>query len=344
MTHKLPDDLPGRLLGSKHASARPVPPPPDALVAAVRARLERGRRLRSLWRIAGVAVAAGVATAGIYLGVGAARGEHPGARVSSASGVAVLTPQGSQAVAVTPGMPVSEGSWVVTHEGGAARIELASGSSLSLASSSQLQVVQLDAQQRFRLSGGRAAVHVQRLPASQRFVVATDDVEVEVRGTRFEVESTQVDAACDVATATRVVVLEGTVVVRRGADDVELVGPAHWPDCKRVDAVEPPPAAEPHVVEKVGRAPRRAVAELAELNARYRAALVAKRRGDAKSALAQFEDFYRTYPNSQLAEAARVEALRLLGRTDAGKAAAADYLARYPSGFARDEARAMLGP
>jgi hypothetical protein len=250
-------------------------------------------------------------------------------------------------------MAVGEGARVVTHQGGTARLQLATGSELSLGSSAELEVQRLEQHQRFRLGAGRASVHVQPLASGQRFVLVTDDVEVEVRGTRFEVESTQVDAACDVATATRVSVLEGTVVVRRGADTVTLVGPSHWPECGRAEA--PVAAPEPELPSVAPPAPapgspavrhvRPHGAALSELNARYREALAAKRRGDVNAALQQFEDFYRQHPESQLAEAARVEALRLLVKSDAegARAAAEEYLSIYPKGFARDEARAMLG-
>jgi TolA-binding protein len=110
------------------------------------------------------------------------------------------------------------------------------------------------------------------------------------------------------------------------------------------EPVREAPAAPPAPKVRAPHASRDAA--LAELNARYREAIAARRRGDVSSALKLFTDFYQQHPESQLAEAARVEALRLLGKSDpaAARAAAEEYLSIYPKGFARDEARAMLQP
>ncbi len=350
MKHELPEDLPGRLLRAGQPGPRPVPPPPDALLGAVRDAMEGARRRARLRVGALVALAAGLAAAGAWFGF-SLRGAPPRAAVESLSGMAVLTPQGGQAVALSAGMPVEEGARIVTMQGGSAQLKLRSGTELAVGASAELEVQGLADHQRFRLAAGRATVHVRPLARGQRFVLSTEDAELEVHGTRFEVESTQVDAACDVATATRVAVFEGRVVVRHGADVVSLEAPAHWPECGATgqlapDVVpeqeatleaQPPPAPAPRKEQR---------ASLNELNARYREAIAAKRRGDSKRALELFQQFYERYPHSQLAEAARVEALRLLGRTDveAARAAAKEYLARHPRGFARDEAKALLEP
>lgn len=347
MKRDLPDDLPGRLVRAGLPAPKAAPPAPEALPGAVRAALVRSRRLRTARRVVAVAAAAGIAGALVAAGLVLRRpADPPAAQVSGLSGTAVMTPLGGQAIALAEGMGVAEGARLTTLPGGSARLMLVTGSELQLGPAAELGVERLARLQRFRLTSGRATVHVKPLAPGQRFVLATEDVEVEVHGTRFEVESVQVDAACDVATATRVQVLEGSVEIRRGADTVLLEAPAHWPECRGAEALEPStaPAAEPAPAPspKV-RAPR---ASLSELNLKYRAAISARRRGDAKAALQQFEDFYRRYPDSQLAEAARVEALRLLSKTDpdGARAAAREYLSLYPRGFARDEAKAMLGP
>lgn len=353
MKQELPEHLPGRLFRAGQPAPRPVPPPPEALVAALRDELAGSRRRSRLRAVAFAALAAGLVLGGVLLALGQRTSSRPDAAVASLSGLAVLTPQGGKAVALSPGMPVAEGSRVTTLAGGTARVELRSGTELSLSASAELHVERLAAQQRFRLSAGRANVHVKPLAPGQRFVLATEDVEVEVHGTRFEIESTQVDAACDVATATRVSVAEGTVVVRHGADAVTLEAPAQWPDCRSAAAPvlepEPLPPPEPALAPERPAEPRSARARpvsLTELNTRYREAIAAKRRGDVKAALQLFEAFCRRYPHSQLTEAARVEALRLLAHDDpaAARAAAREYLSLHPRGFARDEANALLAP
>ncbi len=356
MKPHLPEDLPARLFRAGQPAPRPTPPMPPALAGAVRDRMVRDRRVRRLARGAGLALAAGLAAFAVAATLRLQHGARPKAAVAATGGVAVLTPLGGKAVTLALGMPLAEGSKLVTHPGASARIELETGTELSLGPSAELELEQLSALQRFRLGAGRASASVRPLAPGQRFVLATEDAEVEVRGTRFEVESTQVDAACDVATATRVVVMEGTVMVRHGADQVTLEAPAHWPSCERVEATAPPEAEAEAAVEpappapaarpSLARVPRARSVELAELNARYREALGLRRRGDVKAAVSAFEAFAERYPHSQLAEAALVEALRLHAKSDPerARAAAEAYLTHYPRGFARDEAKAMLAP
>ncbi len=70
----------------------------------------------------------------------------------------------------------------------------------------------------------------------------------------------------------------------------------------------------------------------------------AARAGDDRKALAAFEGFLSRYPTSPLAQSAEVErfrALKRLGRVDQAARKARQYLAAYPSGFARAEAQAL---
>jgi hypothetical protein len=83
---------------------------------------------------------------------------------------------------------------------------------------------------------------------------------------------------------------------------------------------------------------------LAEQNDRFAEAIAAKRSGNASLAVVRFERFLATYPQSALAESAAVERMKLLAAADParGAAAARQYLARYPAGFARAEAEAIV--
>jgi outer membrane protein assembly factor BamD (BamD/ComL family) len=73
-------------------------------------------------------------------------------------------------------------------------------------------------------------------------------------------------------------------------------------------------------------------------------AVADKRRGQNAQAIADFDRFMAKYPGSPLAESATVERMRLLRSSDHARAlsAAKQYLARYPAGFARAEAEAIV--
>jgi hypothetical protein len=75
-------------------------------------------------------------------------------------------------------------------------------------------------------------------------------------------------------------------------------------------------------------------------------AVRARRAGQNATALALFDRFMREYPGASLFESALVQKMRLLAAmSDLGGAGATarQYLERFPDGFARDEARALLG-
>jgi outer membrane protein assembly factor BamD (BamD/ComL family) len=83
---------------------------------------------------------------------------------------------------------------------------------------------------------------------------------------------------------------------------------------------------------------------LGEQNALFSTAVAARRRGERRAALAALDRLVATYPEGPLAESAAAERFRVLQAVDMerARAAARDYVARYPSGFARDEAEAVL--
>jgi len=84
--------------------------------------------------------------------------------------------------------------------------------------------------------------------------------------------------------------------------------------------------------------------DLAAQNDALSAAVAAKRSGDVETALAGFDRFLATYPHSPLTETVVVERMKLLSTAHParGLQAARDYLARYPRGFARHDAEAIL--
>jgi hypothetical protein len=325
-----------------------VPPVPPALVAKAREAL-KGSKRRDVWTKRLVPMAAAAVLAAAVTAVWAVRARAPVTELSVASseGAVVLTPSEGAAVALAPGMAVDQGATVTTHAGGNAQLKLKSGGEVEVFESSELFVERAATEQRLVVREGGTRLHVKPLKAGHKLVVATEDAEVEVKGTRFEVEVRQVDAACDVATPTRVHVDEGTVWVKHGSDEIVLQAGASWPTCGAAvmpaPVVEKPAPVEVVAPKPIGMPPRDAT--LAEQNARYREAIAARRRGDAQVALQLFEGFYKAHPKSPMAEAARVEQLRLLlkVKSPAAADAAREYLEQYPRGFARDEAKAALG-
>jgi outer membrane protein assembly factor BamD (BamD/ComL family) len=87
-----------------------------------------------------------------------------------------------------------------------------------------------------------------------------------------------------------------------------------------------------------------APSSLAAQNDLYAEGMRRKRNGETSAAIAAFEQLELKYPAGQLAENAAVERMKLLASMDRRKAeqAASQYLARYPTGFARATAEAIL--
>ena len=240
--------------------------------------------------------------------------------------------------------------------------------------------------QRYELRVGAVRARVAKLVPGERFIIATNDAEVEVHGTAFRVAVVPVDPACGGGTITRVSVTEGVVSVRR--DGVEVrVTPGHvWPEqCNEAAsvstaaavvtpgetaarprarslassrsvssrasapvvaqaAVAPVEAPRPSETEAATPTPPLTRSELAAQNDMFASAVRAKRRGQGSQAVRIFERFGREYPTSPLAESAAAQRMKVLALIDvvAASRAATEYLARYPSGFARVEARHIL--
>jgi hypothetical protein len=84
--------------------------------------------------------------------------------------------------------------------------------------------------------------------------------------------------------------------------------------------------------------------DLGGQNSAFAAAMRARKEGDDARAARILDDFIAHYPESPLAEDAHVERFRALvhiGDRDRESQAARRYLALYPNGFARDEAREL---
>ena len=188
------------------------------------------------------------------------------------------------------------------------------GTTLEVDPRSELQLVRADVERWFRLARGAVSAHVTKLKAGERFVVATPDAEVEVRGTRFQVTVVPPDEACGQGVVTRVAVSEGVVVVRSLGHEVRVEAGHHWPlGCaeRTLPLVQPAPERA-----SVKRAPahassvRRESAEsmppstLATENDLFSAALKAGSAGDRREAVELLDVLLARFPQSPLKQSA----------------------------------------
>jgi len=221
----------------------------------------------------------------------------------------------------------------------------------------------------FALDRGELLADVSKLRDGQRFVIQTPDAEVEVRGTRFRLRIVERAEDCG-DSRTRLEVSEGVVEVRssRGSDRITAgqVWPRECPQQERDTAsVAPTPnqdSAPAHATTAVRApssgsarpAPHVAVAPsaaerdsaLMRQNDLFAAGVALRRQGDTSGALRSYEELIRRFPNSPLSENAMVERMRLLATQGKGVSASGEakrYLARYPRGFAVEEAQRLLG-
>jgi hypothetical protein len=105
-------------------------------------------------------------------------------------------------------------------------------------------------------------------------------------------------------------------------------------------AVAPADPAHPATVRLTS-----AASLLAAQNDLFVAALRASKQGQMTGAVRLFSRLIDTYPDGPLAEGAMAQRMKLLRPIDpeAAARAAAQYLARFPGGFAREQARQLVG-
>src|SRR4029079_18734675 len=77
-----------------------------------------------------------------------------------------------------------------------AHLDFDSGTRVTLGSAGRVRLVEQSQSKRFALEAGSFFAKVARLAVDERFVVATPDAEVEVRGTAFRVTIVAGDAGC----------------------------------------------------------------------------------------------------------------------------------------------------
>jgi hypothetical protein len=210
---------------------------------------------------------------------------------------------------------------------------------------------------------GRIDVQVPKLAEGSEVRVHTEDATVVVHGTKFSVERTD-------AGETRVGVTEGKVAVYTdrgertllaGNDWVITSSPSTAPDSSvdapaRADSVPDGNAAgRPRTrTRSASRATSDSVADgsggeessLKAENVLLAEALRFERGRQNDRALSRLDDLLTLYPDSPLAETARVERVRVLqamGATARLQREGTRYLADYPHGFARQEVARLIG-
>ncbi|MGZ3421609.1 MAG: FecR domain-containing protein [Polyangiales bacterium] len=347
-----------------------------AMEAALRAR--SAKRRRSTW-VARTAIAAGVLL-GLFGGqrVVSSMRAHATNSPEIAATARVLA---GQTTAFRDGHEVpfqgklASGDRVATKAGAQAEIALSTGTSLVLRSSSEVTLTKMEKVQSFALGAGAMNARVAKLHEGERFLVRTADAEVEVRGTVFEVSLVKPDPACGNGTPTRVHVSEGVVVVRKDGVEARVAAGEQWPSGCVVAAIISPvdaptvASAAPAKIEIVPAPPAKVEAPvamavpsakpsasapapapsiapdgLATKNDVFASALRAKNQGQLHTALAGFDSYLSQYPDGELVENASAQRMNILAKIDRprGVAAAKQYLARWPNGFAREEAEAII--
>jgi len=363
-----------RLVRAERASAAETPAAdPTRLLPVARLALARRRGQVAFQRVAKGTLAL-AAAAGLVLALGPWLRSPPRRAVTSSlvrHPFSVVKADGASA-SVVPSLDPG----VTLQAPPTAPVELASadGTVVTLEARGQLALLEQSATRRFSLRRGAVRAHVAHLPAGERFIIATDDAEVEVHGTMFRVSLADADPTCEDGRRTRVAVTEGIVSVRAGGRETLVAAGDTWPACARTDAPRAPaavaevatPPAAPAIAVAVSEktSPHRRMRALpavtvpvppalspqpspglAAANDVFAAAVRAKRAHRPAEALRLFARLIELAPDGPLAEGAAAQQMKLLATSDptAARRAAADYLARYPDGFARDDARRLAG-
>ena len=314
------------------ANAGTLPDRTAAVGAIERALRARGRRRVVPW------VATGVAAAAAVLFVAGWRGQPPGEAAAknghlrgavppaprlavanvAGAGASIEAPRGVRGAA--PGDRIAAGTTVRVAGAGQLLLALDTGTRLRVGPSSATRVTELGATQRFDLDSGTLEAEVAKLPIGGRFLIATADAEVEVRGTRFEVAVVPEPSSCAPFVRTQVVVHEGVVAVRFEGGEVRLPAGSVWPTCPAAAAAPLPARRSRPAHLHVTAAPAAAVAAprrsdpstLAAQNDLFAAALAARRRGERAEAMRWLDSLIARYPDGPLIESARAERRRLV--------------------------------
>ncbi|WP_433933583.1 FecR domain-containing protein [Sorangium cellulosum] len=340
----------------------------DRLAAEEAARRARAaRRRRTAVAAAALAAALAAAAAGVAVVFRARPLPDAAAQVTTLQGaVEIAAGDATRSPPSRALVPLTSGEELRTGEGAMAKASLATGATVEVGPSTRVRFTPSGAgRDRFddivALDRGRISVDVPPLPAGVTLSVRTADAVVTVHGTRFSVE--RQPGAAGEAAETRVSVADGRVAVRRGEVERFLSPGETWSsrdeaparrldppaEGQRDDAQAPPQEQdgsaregdEGGAGEPRGARGGPARASLAAENELLQGAMEARRQGQPRRALERLDRLLGRYPDSPLAEIARVERLRaieMLGDKDRTAAEARRYLKDYPRGFGREEA------
>jgi hypothetical protein len=256
------------------------------------------------------------------------------------------------------GMTLPAGIRLTSPSDAEVQLGSAAGMVMTMEKAASMTVTDAGATQRFALHTGAVRVHVAPLAHGERFVIDTRDAEIEVHGTTFRVAVLPPDATCADPARTRISVAEGVVAVRSHADEVRLAAGSTWvsvcvaaPLAPTAVSVSTQTRAQTAAPLRPMSGPRRTPAAaassaslLADQNNLFAAAVRARNQGQGRAAVTWFDRLIHEYPASPLAESAAAQRMKILSSIDAtaGAQAAADYLHRFPFGFARGEAQRLL--
>lgn len=316
----------------------------ERVVGAIEVR-QRGLATRRVALRRGLWAAAMAAAAAVPVAVWSGIAGHQDAAKAVALQASVIAVAGNSQLVGLGGIhpidasktPMGPDDELETGPQGAARASLPTGAVVDIGPSSHLRYLQMgDAREmhdRIELASGKIDVRVPKLASGSEVRVVTQGVTVVVHGTRFSVEQVAADATGHART--RVAVTEGRVAVYAGGKEQFLTAGAVWIDA---DAATPPSEPPPSI------GPREA-SSLAVENGLLSEAMTLRRTHQTERSVALLDELIAKYPGSPLGETACVERLRALadlGATARLAREAEGYLARYPDGFARREARQLL--
>jgi hypothetical protein len=319
-----------------------------AIEAALRAK--RAQKAKRSWYVGGSAIGSLALAAAAALWIVTARKEASNAELAHVSHVTGAL--FADNAALKTGDLLREGATI--HSVSDAEFQYASGTLVHLDPGSHVGLTSQGKAKSFVVSEGSLTAHVAKLKTDERFLVRTVDTEVEVRGTIFAVTVVPADSQCSGSTSTsttRVSVTEGVVIVRNEGKSVTLRAGEHFPNCEvkaAAAATEAPlkegasfsdlPKVKPGVGVAIQAPSPEAHSTLATQNDLFADAMQKKRAGNTHAALEALNRLTREFPKGPLLESAAAERMRILGTASSAK----EYLRRYPEGFAKAEAEALL--
>lgn len=254
-------DLVARLLKERLEGISCPPPSAESRAMAI-AVLERRMIVERRARRARITSVVAAAAAVVFLaGYAALHARIKGTALAVTGegfgpGVSVVGRDGTRALQARG--PLGAGDRILSSDAGWGAIDLSTGTHLVLEGQSELGIERVDLEQRFLLGHGSVRADVAHLRPGERFIIATVDAEVEVRGTSFRVSV--VPAPCADASQTQVAVYEGLVKVRHGGREFAVARGETWQlGCPAQPAPQEVPKEVPQEVQReaplVGEAP-----------------------------------------------------------------------------------------